>query len=111
MLTYDCVSRRTIPSKRSETVDVRRKLVLTSLPQYVGGTANTIPFDGAPSAVIKARDLIQSRMMGVMPAESQPYRFNEVLSAAYMEEQKMAVSAMSLVLSSLRVGCRQSSGN
>ncbi|KAI1795659.1 hypothetical protein LXA43DRAFT_731491 [Ganoderma leucocontextum] len=58
--------------------------------QYVGGTANTIPFDGAPSAVIKARDLIQSRMMSVMQAESQPYRFNEVLSAAYMEEQRMA---------------------
>ncbi|KAM5540197.1 hypothetical protein V8D89_006016 [Ganoderma adspersum] len=58
--------------------------------QYVGGTANTIPFDGAPSAVVKARDLIQSRMMGVMQAESQPYRFNEVLSAAYMEEQRMA---------------------
>ncbi|PIL35901.1 hypothetical protein GSI_01561 [Ganoderma sinense ZZ0214-1] len=58
--------------------------------QYVGGTANTIPFDGAPSAVVKARNLIQSRMMSVMQAESQPYHFNEVLSAAYMEEQRMA---------------------
>lgn len=78
--------------------------MLTSLSQYVGGTANTVPFDGAPSAVVKARELIQSRMMSVMQAESQPYRFNEVLSAAYMEEQRMAVGVMSLVLFSARVG-------
>ncbi|EJF65534.1 hypothetical protein BD309DRAFT_1050715 [Dichomitus squalens] len=58
--------------------------------QYVGGTADTVPFDVAPSAVVKARDLIQSRMMSIMQAENQPYRFNEVLSAAYMEEQSMA---------------------
>ncbi|KAI0355710.1 hypothetical protein OH77DRAFT_1402391 [Trametes cingulata] len=59
-------------------------------PQYVGGTANTVPFEGAPSAVVKARDLIQSRMASVMQAESGQYYFNEVLSAAYMEKQKMA---------------------
>ncbi|KAI0744219.1 hypothetical protein C8Q80DRAFT_885446 [Daedaleopsis nitida] len=59
--------------------------------QYIGGTGNTVPFDAAPSAVIKARDLIHSRMMSVMKAESSnPYRFNEVLSAAYMEEQSMS---------------------
>ncbi|RDX42081.1 hypothetical protein OH76DRAFT_1363459 [Lentinus brumalis] len=57
---------------------------------YVGGTAHTVPFDAAPSAVVKARDLIQSRMMSIMQAESQPYHFNEVLSAAYMEEQSMS---------------------
>ncbi|KAH9859075.1 hypothetical protein C2E23DRAFT_718154 [Lenzites betulinus] len=58
--------------------------------QYVGGTANTVPFEGAPSAVVKARDLIQARMTSVIQAERQPYHFNEVLSAAYMEKQKMA---------------------
>ncbi|KAI8993885.1 hypothetical protein BD414DRAFT_480733 [Trametes punicea] len=58
--------------------------------QYVGGTANTVPFDSAPSAVVKARDLIQERMTSVLPADSGEYVFNEVLSAAYMEKQKMA---------------------
>ncbi|RPD54737.1 hypothetical protein L226DRAFT_612942 [Lentinus tigrinus ALCF2SS1-7] len=58
--------------------------------QYVGGTGNTVPFDAAPSAVVKARDLIQSRMMSIMQAERQPYQFNEVLSAAYMEKQSMS---------------------
>ncbi|KAI0630126.1 hypothetical protein C8Q77DRAFT_243759 [Trametes polyzona] len=62
--------------------------------QYVGGTANTVPFEGAPSAVVKARDLIQSRMASVMQAEAGQYHFNEVLSAAYMEKQKMAVGAV-----------------
>ncbi|TBU33626.1 hypothetical protein BD311DRAFT_651774 [Dichomitus squalens] len=64
--------------------------MLILLAQYVGGTADTVPFDVAPSAVVKARDLIQSRMMSIIQAENQPYRFNEVLSAAYMEEQSMA---------------------
>ncbi|KAI0665933.1 hypothetical protein C8Q78DRAFT_985535 [Trametes maxima] len=58
--------------------------------QYVGGTANTVPFQGAPSAVVKARDLIQERMATVMQADAGQYEFNEVLSAAYMEKQKMA---------------------
>ena len=73
--------------------------MLILISQYVGGTADTVPFDGAPSAVVKARDLIQSRMTSVLQAESQPYRFNEVLSAAYMEKQSMAVSIMLPVLS------------
>ena len=53
-----------------------------------------MPFDGAPSAVVKARELIQSRMAAVFQAEGTPYSFNEVLSAAYMEQQKMAVSLL-----------------
>ncbi|EIW63566.1 uncharacterized protein TRAVEDRAFT_161894 [Trametes versicolor FP-101664 SS1] len=64
--------------------------VVFIIMQYVGGTDNTVPFDGAPSAVVKARDLIHSRMLSVMQAESGQYCFNEVLSAAYMEKQKMA---------------------
>ncbi|KAI0645931.1 hypothetical protein C8Q79DRAFT_910605 [Trametes meyenii] len=60
------------------------------LLQYVGGTANTVPFEGAPSAVINARNLIQERMAAVMPPQAGAYEFNEVLSAAYMETQKMA---------------------
>ncbi|CDO69225.1 hypothetical protein BN946_scf185042.g127 [Trametes cinnabarina] len=58
--------------------------------QYVGGTANTVPFDDAPSAVVHARKLIQDRMVNVMQAEKEQCVFNEVLSAAYMEKQKMA---------------------
>ncbi|OSD07106.1 hypothetical protein PYCCODRAFT_796026 [Trametes coccinea BRFM310] len=58
--------------------------------QYVGGTAKTVPFDSAPSAVVKARSLIQDRMASVVQAERERYEFNEVLSAAYMEKQKMA---------------------
>ena len=56
----------------------------------MGGTANTVPFDCAPSAVVHALDLIKQRVkeadIGVPPD------FNEVLTAAYMEKQKMAVS-------------------
>ena len=62
-----------------------------TIRQYVGGTANTVPFNAAPSAVMKARDLIQDRMNSVIQAEQSQYTFNEVLSAAYMEKQKMAV--------------------
>ncbi|KAJ6513520.1 hypothetical protein DFH09DRAFT_941340 [Mycena vulgaris] len=54
---------------------------------YVGGTDNTVPFDRAPGAVIQARDLIQKR---IREALGVPYEFNEVLSAGYMEQQKMA---------------------
>jgi len=55
--------------------------------QYVGGTANTIPFSCAPSAVVKARDLIQTRVSEALDVSQ---TFNEVLSCAYMENQKMA---------------------
>jgi len=55
--------------------------------QYVGGTGNTTPFSVAPKAVKKALDLIQTRA-GIV-VKSKP-KFNEILSAAYMERQKMA---------------------
>ncbi|KAF7375346.1 2OG-FeII-Oxy-2 domain-containing protein [Mycena sanguinolenta] len=55
--------------------------------QYVGGTNNTVPFDRAPEAVVQARALIQRRIKEAIGAE---HLFNEVLSAAYMEQQKMA---------------------
>ncbi|KAJ7486545.1 hypothetical protein FB451DRAFT_771205 [Mycena latifolia] len=54
---------------------------------YVGGTDNTVPFDRAPPAVIQARELIEKR---IFEALGVPHTFNEVLSAAYMEQQKMA---------------------
>lgn len=57
--------------------------------QYVGGDANTVPFDRAPSAVMQALGLINTR---VQEAGLVKVGFNEVLSAAYMEEQRMAVS-------------------
>ncbi|EAU91450.2 hypothetical protein CC1G_01939 [Coprinopsis cinerea okayama7 len=54
---------------------------------YVGGTENTVPFDQAPMAVIHARELIQRR---IYEALGKGVEFNEVLTAAYMESQKMA---------------------
>ncbi|KAJ7509581.1 hypothetical protein B0H11DRAFT_1252644 [Mycena galericulata] len=54
---------------------------------YVGGADNTVPFDRAPSAVLQARNLIEKRMHEALGKE---YKFNEILSAAYMEQQKMA---------------------
>jgi hypothetical protein len=56
--------------------------------QYVGGTDNTVPFKDAASAVIKALELIQIRAQAAL---GQKPEFNEVLSAAYMERQKMSV--------------------
>ncbi|KAJ7752927.1 hypothetical protein B0H16DRAFT_1545390 [Mycena metata] len=50
-------------------------------------TDNTVPFDRAPGAVLQARELIQKRMREALAVN---YEFNEVLSAAYMEQQKMA---------------------
>lgn len=70
---------------------MHKRILIECEIQYVGGTARTVPFNAAPSAVVKARDLIQSRMMSIMCGESKPYVFNEVLSAAYMEEQSMSV--------------------
>ncbi|KAI0075119.1 hypothetical protein K474DRAFT_1646966 [Panus rudis PR-1116 ss-1] len=55
--------------------------------QYVGGTDNTVPFDNAPTAVLSALDLIKLRMRQALNFD---YSFNEVLSAAYMEKQRMA---------------------
>ena len=57
--------------------------------QYVAGTDNTVTWEEAPSAVEAARNLINERMKQALKLD---YHFNEVLSAGYMEKQKMAVS-------------------
>ncbi|KAF5380425.1 hypothetical protein D9615_004640 [Tricholomella constricta] len=54
---------------------------------YVGGTANTVSFSETSIAVTKARDLIQARILQALGIHAD---FNEVLSAAYMERQRMA---------------------
>ncbi|KAJ3549725.1 hypothetical protein NM688_g5149 [Phlebia brevispora] len=56
--------------------------------QYVGGSENTVPFDQSPKAVVKALNLIHARIREASIELQNP--FNEILSAAYMEEQKMA---------------------
>ncbi|KAJ3475801.1 hypothetical protein NLI96_g11593 [Meripilus lineatus] len=55
--------------------------------QYVGGAENTVPFD-PNSAVTDALDLMKNRIQQALSKSH--YEFNEVLSAAYMEKQKMA---------------------
>ncbi|KAI0949242.1 hypothetical protein AcW1_008912 [Taiwanofungus camphoratus] len=55
--------------------------------QYVGGTDNTVPWESAPTAVRHALALIERRMKNAL---GMPSPFNEVLSASYMEKQKMA---------------------
>ncbi|TFK54484.1 hypothetical protein OE88DRAFT_1625305 [Heliocybe sulcata] len=54
---------------------------------YVGGTNETISFDKAPSAVMQALSLIQDRASHVLDRR---LTFNEILSAAYMQDQQMA---------------------
>ncbi|KIK67152.1 hypothetical protein GYMLUDRAFT_257086 [Collybiopsis luxurians FD-317 M1] len=54
---------------------------------YVGGAANTLPWDRAPSAVVKAKAFIEKR---TELALQKCIQFNEVLSAAYMDKQKMS---------------------
>lgn len=55
--------------------------------QYVGGTGNTVPFDKAPSSVCGALALIKERSRLALQKD---IPFNEILSAAYMEKQKMS---------------------
>ncbi|KAL4078381.1 hypothetical protein V8B97DRAFT_1865931 [Scleroderma yunnanense] len=55
--------------------------------QYVGGTENTVPFTEAPDCVRRALDMIKERAyLGI----ELNVPFNEVLSAAYLERQKMS---------------------
>ncbi|KAI5890533.1 uncharacterized protein SCHCODRAFT_02632122 [Schizophyllum commune H4-8] len=54
---------------------------------YVGGGANTTPWKQAPEAVLAARELMHKRIRQALGRQES---FNEVLSAAYMESQKMA---------------------
>ncbi|KAG7448720.1 uncharacterized protein BT62DRAFT_929814 [Guyanagaster necrorhizus] len=56
---------------------------------YVGGTENTVTWDQAPSAVTEARALMQRRIKLALDDTCES-EFNEVLSAAYMQKQKMA---------------------
>ncbi|KAJ7250731.1 hypothetical protein C8J57DRAFT_1239113 [Mycena rebaudengoi] len=58
-----------------------------ALYQYVGGSDRTVPFHQAPSAIVEARDLLETRMEQAL---KKPIEFNEVLSAAYLQGQKMA---------------------
>ena len=51
-----------------------------------------MPFEAAPSAVIRALDLIKQRIRESGILQAHQANFNEVLTAAYMEQQKMAVS-------------------
>ena len=55
----------------------------------MGGADHTIPMDRATQGVRDALDLITLRVKYVLGINA---TFNEVLSAAYMEKQKMAVS-------------------
>ncbi|KZT29010.1 hypothetical protein NEOLEDRAFT_1057099 [Neolentinus lepideus HHB14362 ss-1] len=69
---------------------ISRKYFMTSFcgsPQYVGGTDETVSFDEAPSAVMEALSLVQDRTSQVL---GRGLTFNEILSAAYMQDQQMA---------------------
>lgn len=68
-----------------------------------------MPFNSAPDVVLEAKTLIEERARTVL---RDPVTFNEVLSAAYMEKQKMSVCIRSLLqlyllLSSIEVSQRQ----
>ena len=54
----------------------------------MAGAADTIPFAESASAVQMARGLIEQRAKEALRLRTS---FNEVLSAAYLEKQKMAV--------------------
>lgn len=56
--------------------------------QYVAGTGKTVSFDEAPEVVRDALQLIKDRVSKVHEAD---VNFNEILTAAYMEEQSMSV--------------------
>ena len=57
--------------------------------QYVGGAERTTPLEDGAKAVLGALALIKHR---IATALGKDVPFNEVLSAAYMEKQRMAVS-------------------
>ena len=56
--------------------------------QYVACDGETVPMDEAPKCVRDAVELIKERVKSVVDDDIE---FNEVLSTAYMEEQKMSV--------------------
>lgn len=51
------------------------------------GTNDTVPLEKAPACVREAFDLIKERASAVNPDA----KFNEILTAAYMEQQSMGV--------------------
>ncbi|KAJ3724864.1 hypothetical protein C8R42DRAFT_463116 [Lentinula raphanica] len=58
---------------------------------YVGGTDHTLSWEVAPQAVIEAKKFIEERTkQALKDRNSEEFNFNEVLSAAYMEKQKMS---------------------
>jgi hypothetical protein len=59
-----------------------------NFPQYVGGANSTITLEDGSSAVRAALELVRRRIRVTI---NKDVPFNEVLSAAYMEQQKMAV--------------------
>lgn len=58
--------------------------------QYIGGAERTTPLKEGTEPVQGALRLIKNRIATTL---GQDIDFNEVLSAAYMERQKMAVSS------------------
>ena len=63
--------------------------------QYVAETNNTVPFDRAPAVVNKALDLIKRRASITCENDTE---FNEILTVAYLEGQKMNVSCLVIPL-------------
>jgi hypothetical protein len=60
------------------------------MAKYVGGADSTVSLEDGASAVRDALNLIRRRILVTLKKD---VPFNEVLSAAYMEQQKMAVCA------------------
>lgn len=58
--------------------------------QYIGGAERTTPLEHGAEPVMGALRLIQHRIETTL---GKRVDFNEVLSAAYMEKQKMTVSS------------------
>ncbi|KAH9994044.1 hypothetical protein BJV77DRAFT_996606, partial [Russula vinacea] len=66
-------------------------LLASVVHTYVGGAERTTPLEDGAEAVLGALALIKNRIATALEKE---VPFNEVLSAAYMEKQKMAVSGV-----------------
>lgn len=56
--------------------------------KYIAGDGESVPFDKAPSSVVGALRLIEEHTATLFPKES--INFNEILSVAYLEKQKMS---------------------
>ena len=66
----------------------------TTPRQYIGGAERTTPLEKGAKPVKDALQLIQHRITTTL---GKHIDFNEVLSAAYMEKQKMAVSGSHVI--------------